>query len=1018
MLLNPSQQKAIEENGFQLIVAGPGSGKTRVVTEKILHLIKNGVKPQSILALTFSDKAASEMIERLEGHIDPSDIIAGTFHSFCFDVLRDNVLDSGFSFASGVISRTNQLVWGLRNIDAFGFEEIEIGNNAIEVVESIIDGISAFRDELITPEELEAYLQRKDDEQLEADERVYLNRLSDLLKVYKAYGAYKRKELLLDFDDMIHEASVLFDRKPTLLQRYRDRYTHILVDEFQDTNYAQLYLIKQLADDNVCVVGDDDQSIYRFRGAYLTSFTDFKEHFDSYTETLLDHNYRNSRNILTCALQLMSSAPNREEKTLLTSNQDGDKAVVARCENEQAETQFVWQQIERLIGAPFFSRADNKERALTYGDIVILSRRRMEGAKYHTALRNRGIPCEFVGEIDFFATAVIRDALAYLHIIENPLVAGIQLNRIMKLSGITEVNVQRLNACAERLAWEDDSSDYVYECMLDVDALLTTQADHIREITRTIELLLQRKERLTLTELVYDLIVRTTDLYKRSVKEGNWRDLQLLNKLYEIAQEYESITKHPSVSDFLDYLDLLSGFQIELEEAEQTDSVKVMTVHQSKGKEFPVVFIVDAATNRFPLRYQQKPFYVPNDLAKGMKTGDDEKELYQQEERRLFYVAMTRAEQKLYATYAERYGQNVNKTKPSKFLEELEFEDNPRIDIVDMRQESSQDVRTVETAVEQAKALLQDQAIRAIQSGQPKTALQKIVELEKFRYLESGKRLEDFDLSNFLTVEETNGELIQLFEGKRAPLVSEDHHFSASALQTYDNCPMQYKFSYVLHVPTAPKTYFNLGLVVHEIIEHLTKQELEGIPPTKEQAATILEQFWSSAAYATRLKEREDKERAAQMVETYLAWREHNENEVIAAEMKFQFSLNGRVVKGFIDRVERTADGQYVVVDYKTGYQSENKTSIKESIQMNVYSLAILEKFGALPVKASLFYVKNGKMVDYLPDGEHVELQKIRLADMIDAVMTERFPETPAYHTCRSCSYGDLCEDKEIKSEL
>ena len=804
MLLNPSQQKAIKEDGIQLIVAGPGSGKTRLVTEKILHLINMGVKPQSILALTFSDKAASEIIERLEQHIDPSDITAGTFHSFCLDVLRDNVLDSGISFASGVISRTNQLVWGLRNIDAFGFEEIEVGNNAIEVVESIIDGISAFRDELITPEELEAYLQRKANEQLAADERAYLNKLNDLLQVYKAYGAYKRKELLLDYDDMIHEASVLFNRKPILLQRYRDRYTHILVDEFQDTNYAQLYLIKQLAGDNICVVGDDDQSIYRFRGAYLTSFTDFKEHFASFSETLLDHNYRNSQNILTCALKLMGSAPNREEKTLVTGNQDGDKVIVARCETEQSETQFVSQQIERLIGTPFFSRADNKQRELTYGDIVVLSRRRMEGAKFHTALRNQGTPCEFVGEIDFFATAVIRDALAYLNIIENPLIAGIHLNRIMKLSGITEVNVQRLNACAERLAWEDGSSDFVYECLLDVDALLTTQVEHIREITRTIELLLQRKERLTLSELVYELIMRSTDLYKRSLHEADWRNVQLLNKLYEIAQEYESITKHSSIADFLDYLDLLSGFQIELEEAEQTDSVKVMTVHQSKGKEFPVVFIVDAATNRFPLRYQQKPFYVPNDLAKGMKTGDDEKELYQQEERRLFYVAMTRAEQKLYATYAERYGQNVNKTKPSKFLEELEFEHNPRIEVVDVAQQSLQDVRTVETAVEQAKALLQDQAIRAIQNVQPKTALQKIVELEKLRFLENGRRLEDFDVRSFLTVEETDTELQRLFEGEPAPLVSEDHHFSASALQTYSNCPMQYKFSYVLHVPTAP----------------------------------------------------------------------------------------------------------------------------------------------------------------------------------------------------------------------
>ena len=1014
MLLNPSQQKAVEEDGIQLIIAGPGSGKTRVVTEKILHLIKNGVKPQSILALTFSDKAAAEMVERLEQSIDPSDITAGTFHSFCLEVLRDNVLDSGISFASGIIGRTNQLVWALRNIDAFGFQEIKIGNNSIEVVESIMDGISAFRDELIAPEELEAYLERKDSETLEAAERTHLNQLNDLLKVYKAYAAYKRKERLLDFDDMIHEASALFDRKPVLLQQYRDRYTHVLVDEFQDTNYAQLYVIKQLAKDNVCVVGDDDQSIYRFRGAYLTSFNDFKERFEHCQETLLDRNYRNSGNILACALQLMSSAPNREEKPLVTHNVNGDKVIVACCENEQAEAQFVWQEIEQIVGTSLVS-ADGEAATLAYRDIAVLSRRRVEGIKFQAALRKRGIPCEFVGEVDFFSTAVIRDALAYLHIIENPLKAGVYLTRILKLSGITEVNVQRLNACAERLAWDDDSSDFIYESMLDVENQLDAQVEHVREVTHTIEQLLQRKDSLTLSELVYDLLVRSTDMYKRSLREKNWRDAQLLNKLYEIAEEYESITKHPSVTNFLDYLELLSGFQIELKEPEETNSVKVMTVHQSKGKEFSVVFVVDAATNRFPLRYQQKPFYVPNDLAKGLKTGDDEKALYEQEERRLFFVAMTRAEQKLYLSYAERYGQNVRQTKPSKFLEELHFQSNPRIEVKEARDASVQDLRTVESAVEQAKTLLQDQAIRAIQNMQPKTAFQKVIELEKLRILESGGSLEDFKLPP-LSIEEGDAELRRLFERKHAPLISEDHHFSASALKTYDDCSMQYKFSYVLRIPTPAKTYFNLGGAVHEVIENLTRQELEGIPPTKEQALSMLAQFWSSAAYTSKKKEREDKERAEQMIDSYLAWQAHNENEVIDVEMKFTFDLSGRIVKGFIDRVERTPEGNYVVVDFKTGYQTETKNSIKEHIQMNVYCLAILEKFGALPLRASLFYVKHEKMVDYFPDSEQLEKQKMRLTRIIDAVLREQFPGNPAYQTCRFCDYEALCEQKEIKN--
>ena len=230
-----------------------------------------------------------------------------------------------------------------------------------------------------------------------------------------------------------------------------------------------------------------------------------------------------------------------------------------------------------------------------------------------------------MGEVDFFATPVIRDALAYLNVIENPLEAGIHLDRIMKLSGITEVNVQRLNAEARERAWEDDASDCVYECLCDGRLLLETQADELNEITRGIDHVLAYKERTSISELIYDVIVRYTDLYKRSLREGNWRNAQLLNKLYEIAREDESITKNPTLSDFLDYLDLLTGFQIELEQVEDTDSVKVMTVHQSKGKEFPIVLVVDAATHRFPLRFKAKPFYVPNDLARGMKTGDDER---------------------------------------------------------------------------------------------------------------------------------------------------------------------------------------------------------------------------------------------------------------------------------------------------------------------------------------------------------------------------------------------------------
>ncbi len=352
MTLNPSQETAVKECGIQLVLAGPGSGKTRVITEKILHLVSQGVAPEHILALTFSEKAAKEMQERLEGKIDTTHLSIGTFHAFCLEVLEDNVLDSGIAFHGGIISRANQLVWGLANIDSFGFMHIEIGNNAPGVIESIIDGISAFRDELITPEELAAYLERKKTADVPEAERSYLDKLADLLKVYLAYEQYKRSAGLLDYDDMIHEAVVLFTKKPLILNRYRKQYTHILVDEFQDTNYAQAQLVRLLAGANVCVVGDDDQTIYRFRGAYLTNFRDFRDQYASCREILLSHNYRNSRTILTLALELMKHAPDRQEKELLTENPPGEPVVVAECENEAAEVAFVLAEIDRLLGTP------------------------------------------------------------------------------------------------------------------------------------------------------------------------------------------------------------------------------------------------------------------------------------------------------------------------------------------------------------------------------------------------------------------------------------------------------------------------------------------------------------------------------------------------------------------------------------------------------------------------------------------------------------------------------------------
>ena len=1016
MGLNPAQEEAIRNAGIQLILAGPGSGKTRVITEKVLHLLGEGVPPQEILALTFSDKAAQEMRDRLEQKTDISDLSVHTFHSFCLQVLQDNVLDSGISFTSGVISRTNQLVWGLKNLDSFGFEHIEVGNNAVDLIEALIDGISAFRDELVSPDDLERYLGEKEAGPADAKTLDYRNKLRDLLKVYRAYERYKRSGMLLDYDDMIHEACDLFGKKPLVLQHYRDRYRYLLVDEFQDTNYAQLQLVKLLAGGHLCVVADDDQTIYRFRGAYLTNIQDYKTTYPDHCEILLDYNYRSSGTILRLALQLMENAPNRKKKPLVTENPPGDPVTVAVCENEQAEAEYVLDGIQALLASTFLPWDQETERPYRYSDIAILCRRRADGVKFFRLLRQRGIPCEFVGEVDFFASPAIRDLVAYLRVLANPLTAGISLNRIMKRAGVPETVVQKINTRARSIAWkEEGGNDGVFEAMQQAETVVPPHHHPVAGVLATLQALLQRKEEVTLPELVRDLMMKATGLYPHALRDGEGQTRLLLTKFLEIAREYGEIVPQATVPDFLGYLDLLSGFSVEVEEREETDSVKVLTVHRSKGKEFPVVFVADMATHRFPLRYQSKPFSVPNDLSRGLKTGDDERSLFEQEERRLCYVAMTRAGHRLTFTLAQWYGENKNPTKPSKFLEELDYRNNPLIRVVEVPRSEGAVAGETEGPVQALKRSLQDRIGLAVQQMQVSTAVRHLMDLEKIRLLEEGKSLDTFDPAAFIPSPGDDAEILRLFQGKRLPLIGADHRFSASSLQAYEECPLRYKFQHVLLVPTLPKTYFDLGSAVHSVIEHLSKQQMEGTPPTKELARALLEKSWSPKAYHSRTQEAEDRVKAEALLDTYLAWQIENRNEIVGVEKRFQTTIAGRTVKGFIDRIEKTPEGGYVVIDFKTGSKPSDltKNTIPENLQMNVYSLTVQQLFGSVPERASLFYLKEGKMVDYHPTAESMADFRSRIEGLISQICAEEFEARPSDRVCRRCDFGEVCGERE-----
>jgi len=1023
MPLNPSQTKAVTCEGFQLVLAGPGSGKTRVITEKILRLLDQGIPANQILALTFSEKAAAEMSERIEQSRPNLNLEIHTFHSFCLQLMKENVLASGISVSGRIISKTTQLVWGLRNIDAFGLEYIRVGNNAAEVVNALIEGISAFRDELVTPALLADYLGRKKTADVSDEEREYLDQLSDLLKVYRAYEQYKRDERLIDFDDMIHGAVNLLRSRATVRSAYRNRFRYILVDEFQDTNFAQLELIKELAGDHLCVVGDDDQTIYRFRGAYLTNIRDFKEWAAQHAEILLDENYRNSPAILSLAMQLMKNAPNRQEKKLFTRKPEGEPVTVAACGNEDGEAEYVAQEIARLAGTKYIPHRKGKERELGYRDFAILCRSWKDGAKFQAALRRHTIPCEYQADVDFLRLPVIRDLVAYLQIIDNPLVAGVALNRILKLCAIPETVVQKINAAAGKKGYTgarkdpEPGNDFVYETMLDAESVVPGHAPAIAGIVRMLRHFIEEKERHTLPQLVYEVMMQASGLYRSALNGEAAQTRQYLAKFFEITQEYDRITRQAAITDFLEYLRFFSAFTVDIEEREESNAVRIITAHKSKGKEFSVVFVADLAANRFPLRYREKTFVVPADLARGLRSGDDEKALFIQEERRLLYVAMTRAEERLYVTYAKWYGGNKRETKPSQFLEELTFRTNPLITVTEPPAQGADLPVPDTTPVEELKTSLQEQAIRAIADMRLSTALQNLVTLERVReYAERGTDV--FDKDTFVATADTDIPVADLISAPPdVPVIPESLRFSASALQKYQDCPLQYKFASILKIPEPPgvSPAAAKGTSVHSVIEHLDLSQ-----PVPEQIPKLLEQFWTPEQFESVTQSEQDKASAYDLIQTYLAWQAKNNNTILESEKEFSFTLAGREMHGFIDRIEQTPRGGYEVIDFKTGSSKSSgitKKNLPENIQLNLYAMAIRELYGKLPERTTLFYLADNKLVDYAPTEAGVKAFTENLEKMVARILAGEFPAQPGYKQCEWCPYGDLCGEREIGEE-
>lgn len=637
--LNPQQVDAVETTeGPLLVIAGAGSGKTSVLTRRIAYLVEEKrVAPWQILAITFTNKAAKEMKEREEKLLgdEARDIWMSTFHSLCVRILRRDGQQIGYDRDFSIADPSEQVTLIKRIL-----KELDLDPKLYQP-RSILGQISNAKNNLLTPSQYKA-------QAASPFEKV----VSD---VYRKYQGSLERDMILDFDDLIMQTLVLFKESPDTLEYYQNKFRYILVDEYQDTNEAQYELCRLLAKkyQNICVVGDADQSIYGWRGANMENILNFEKDYKSAKTVKLEQNYRSTGHILKAANAVIDHNENRKAKRLWTDKGDGDKVHYYQAQSDRDETRFVLSKI----------REEVKAKKRKYQDFAILYRTNAQSRTMEETLVEANVPYQIVGGHKFYDRKEIKDIMAYLKLIANPS-DSMSFNRIINVPkrGIGTASVARLTAFADQMGGG------IYEAARNVELsdVSSAAARKILAFSDQLASVISFAQ----TNTVTDLTARVLEVfgYNKALKDEEAQgSLEAATRL-ENLQEFLSVTKRfddnyeesedsSRLSDFLAEVSLLS----DQDDLETDDKVTLMTLHAAKGLEFPVVFLIGMEDNLFPLGRAIKD-EDPNQL---------------EEERRLAYVGITRAREELYLTsaYSRMMYGSFQHNQKSRFIDEIKDDD-------------------------------------------------------------------------------------------------------------------------------------------------------------------------------------------------------------------------------------------------------------------------------------------------------------------------------------------------------
>jgi len=962
--LNKEQKEAVQHvSGPLLIVAGAGTGKTSVLIERLDYLInEKDIKIDDILLITFTEKAAAEMEERADkvlpyGYVD---LWINTFHGFCQRLLKEHSLDIGLPGDFRLITQTDQWVLIKKNLEKLKLEYYKPLGNPTKFIHELIKHFSRLKDEDISDIDYLEYVEKLEKETDEKDEEAILEieRIKELAQAYKIYNKILLDEGLLDFGDLIMYTLKLFRKRPNILKHYRDKFKQIMVDEFQDTNWAQYELIKLLSapKNNLMVVGDDDQAVYKFRGASLSNIMQFKDDFPKAKEVVLVENYRSGQNILDKSYSFIKhNDPNRLEAKLkinkkLNSNVSGKGSVEhLHFPSDIDEVKGVVTEIKNIF---------QNEKDVAWSDFAILVRANDTALKFISELSRNGMPNQFVSLRGLYYKPVIMDILAYFKLLDNYHESS-ALFRVLNMD-IFKVNYHDLvtiNKFARRKVLS------TYEAIKQVSSIKDVSDESVKNINKLLELIdtNTKSARYDRASKVFLDFARGSGLVTHYDFDRDQEIYDHLNQLYRKIKDYEAGDPDFKVRDFVEAVEL------EMEAGEtgslsqnfdDNDKIKVMTAHASKGLEFDYVFIVNLVDKKFPTIGKKDKIMIPDGIVKEKLPEGD---VHIEEERRLFYVSLTRARKKLFLTSASDYGGAQNK-KISKFLNELGFE----VDFVKKDKEKKA----------KRNDLWDDLFAK------------KISQEEKNSKYELPKR------------------------------------FSFSQIAAYTNCPYQYRFNFILKIPVDDKQSFIFGRIMHDTLKDLflpltdpistqpalfEESEDKKTKISKKELFSLFDKNWRDDGYRSKKDREKYHEKGMEILDTlYEDMERESWPKPAFIEKSFNLKMGGYILKGAIDRIDHLDNGTVEIIDYKTG-SPKDKLVFDDKRQLLLYKIAAEEALGLKVAKLSFYYLENNSKIRFEAKDKDIEKLQTIIIDTIDEIKQSSFPPKPGM-LCSWCDFNNICE--------